>query len=253
MTAARVVVALGLLMQAASVSADTAWVSDRLQAGLHEERDGASTVLVLLPTGTEVEVLEVDDGVAFVRTTSGTEGWVDAQYLSETRPAALLLADAESARAQADEALAAASNRIAELEAQLSAVQEAAEQATADAGAAGPQVQSSSFAAPVNSETLRELQRVAEENQRLRQQLAESDAAAEMALERLQQVAAEPVVEPALPVVAVTYDHYLLALRDWTPWQWLIVASTLLLFFSLGLWSADTGVRRRHGGFRLRV
>ena len=243
MTPLRIVVAVGLLMQAGAAMADTAWVSDRLKAGLHAEPTASSTVLTLLPAGTEVEVLERDGSVVYVVTADGVEGWLDAQYLSDERPAVLLLADAGME-------LEAANGRIAELESDLSA----ARQATAEAAEGGPEVRSASFDAPINSETLRELQRVAEENQRLKQQLAESDAAAEMALERLELVSAEPVAEPPqTPAAGASYGHYLYALRDWSAWQWLVLASTVLLCFSLGLWSADAGVRRRHGGFRLRL
>ena len=255
MSAARLVLALmlGSLAQAATAAGDMAWVSDRLQAGLHEERSGTSTVLALLPSGAEVEVLERDGAFVFVRSASGSEGWMDAQYLSEQKPAALLLADAEAASAEAAAALETANGRIAELEVELAD----AKQAVADTAAetAVPPVQSASFEAPVNSETLRELQTLAEENRGLKQRLAESEAAAAMALERLQAAAEEPHADTLAPppVLAAGYDHYLLALRDWSYWQWLILGSTMLLFFALGVWSVDTGVRRRHGGFRLRV
>ena len=206
----------------------------------------------VLPSGTEVEVLKRDGALVHVRTASGSEGWVDAQYLSEEKPAALLLADAEAARTEAERALQAADERIQALESELAAARQASAAAgEAAPGDAAPAVQGPAFEAPVNSETLRELQGLAEENQRLKQQLAESEAAADMALERLQ--AAAETARPPTPVLAADYDHYLLALRDWTPWEWLLLASALLLFFGLGLWSAEAGVRHRHGGFRLRI
>ena len=230
-----------LSLSATASFADSAWVSDRLQVGLHEEPTGTSTVLALLPSGTEVEVLKRDGALVHVRTASGSEGWVDAQYLSEEKPAALLLADAEAARTEAERALQAADERIQALESELAAARQASAAAgEAAPGDAAPAVQGPAFEAPVNSETLRELQGLAEENQRLKQQLAESEAAAETA-------------RPPTPVLAADYDHYLLALRDWTPWEWLLLASALLLFFGLGLWSAEAGVRHRHGGFRLRI
>ena len=241
--------AMLLWLPAAGAQAETAWIADRLQAGLHEDRTAASTVLVLLSSGTAVEVLERDAALVKVRTSGGNEGWIDAMYLSDEKPAVVLLADVEAARADAVHELEAANERIDELQA---ALQSSHQQAT-EAGSAGTgpgQVQSAAFEAPVNSETLREMQRLAEENQRVKQQLAEAEAAAAMAIERMEAQPAE-TPPPASPVD--TRAHFLLALVEWNRWQWLALAGSLLLVFALGLLTAESGIRRRHGGFHVRV
>lgn len=253
MNIARTALVAAMLAHGTLAGAEPAWISDRLQAGLHEQPDPASTVLMLLSSGTPVEVLEREGGLARVRTESGSEGWVDAMYLSEEQPSALLLAEVEAARAEAVAELEAAHEHIATLEADLERVAALADVREADEQrpAGGNGVQSASFEAPINSETLREMQRLAEENQRIKQQLAEAEATATMALEQLE---AAPVAAAAEPASAnAAQAHFLLALRHWNPWEWLALASTLLLAFGTGLWLSELGVRRRHGGFRLRV
>ena len=39
--------------------------------------------------------------------------------------------------------------------------------------------------------------------------------------------------------------------RSWTPWQWLLFGSILLLAFATGGYAVDWESRRRHGGFRI--
>jgi hypothetical protein len=39
--------------------------------------------------------------------------------------------------------------------------------------------------------------------------------------------------------------------RTWTPWQWLLFGSILLLAFAAGGYTMDWESRRRHGGFRV--
>ena len=39
--------------------------------------------------------------------------------------------------------------------------------------------------------------------------------------------------------------------RAWTPWQWLLFGSILLLAFAAGGYAVDWESRRRHGGFRI--
>ena len=249
MSTCRLSLVAALLLAAGAAGADTAWISDRLQAGLHEAPDPSSTVLTLLSTGTPVEVLERD----------GIEGWLDAMYLSDDKPDALVLAEVEAARADAVAELESARSRIEDLEAQLAAFDAAAADELAageqgDGGAAGGAngVRAASFEAPVNSETLREMQRLAEENQRVRQRLAEAEAAAAMALEQVERAPPEPPPRQS-ETTRGGYAHYLLAVRDWSHWEWLALGSALLLVFGLGAWISDMGVRRRHGGFRVRV
>lgn len=136
--------------------ADTAYVTDNLRLGLYEAEDTSGRALRMMDSGQAMEILTRDRNYANVRLPDGTEGWVKAAYLVDEKPAKLivaeitaerdaLLAELETTRrafaepaaaiqALQDEAatydvqLAAANERIVELEANLAAVQGMKEQ-----------------------------------------------------------------------------------------------------------------------------
>lgn len=64
-------------------SAEPAWVSDRFEITLRSGPSTTNAIQLMLGSGTEVEVLEVDaeSGYSLVRTGGGTEGWVLTRYL----------------------------------------------------------------------------------------------------------------------------------------------------------------------------
>lgn len=71
--------------------AETAYVIDRLLIGIHQAKTLDSPILKVIPTGTELEVLERDEELAQVREPTGTVGWVDAGYLMTEQPAVLVV------------------------------------------------------------------------------------------------------------------------------------------------------------------
>lgn len=74
-----------LLMASASVCAETAWISDQFEVTLRTGPSTANAIERMLPSGTELEVLDRDEeaGYARVRTSAGTEGWVLSRYLMD--------------------------------------------------------------------------------------------------------------------------------------------------------------------------
>jgi len=116
----------------------------------------------------------------------------------------------------------------------------------------GAQTESAAVQEALPSEALREMQRVAEENQHLKQQVVELEAVQRMAAE---QAAREPPPAVASAAAAtkagvVAAPHFVSPL-EWEPWQLVLLASGLLLAFAAGGWMVDWGIRRRHGGFRI--
>jgi len=63
--------------------AQTAWVSDEFEITLRTGPSTSNAIERMLSSGTELEVLEVDEenGYSRVRTRAGTEGWVLNRYL----------------------------------------------------------------------------------------------------------------------------------------------------------------------------
>jgi len=225
------------VLAAQPVAAQTVYVDDRLQIGVHEEPTVASTISELIPSGTALQVLERNEQMARVRTAAGAEGWVDARFLVEQPPGRTRAQALENELAGAQAALADAQARIVALEQR--------------AGAATPPP-AADAARTIPSDALREMQMLAEENQRLKQQLAELEAVQRMALERQQAAAAggavtaPPRAEAPLATLAPSPPA-----GRWEDWHLILIASVLLLAFSAGGWMVDWGIRRRHGGFRV--
>jgi SH3 domain protein len=86
---------------------ETAYVTDMLQLGLHEESDTSGDAIENLVSGTELTVLERVPNYARVRTADGQEGWVRSFYLVDEKPARLRLAEAEAEIARLEQALSA--------------------------------------------------------------------------------------------------------------------------------------------------
>jgi len=68
---------------AAVAQTGSAWVSDQFEVMLRTGPSTSNAIERMLPSGTELEVLEKDAGTGYsrVRTTSGVEGWVLSRYL----------------------------------------------------------------------------------------------------------------------------------------------------------------------------
>jgi hypothetical protein len=70
-----------------SAAAETAYVSDKIQAGIRAQPVKEGPALKIVSTGTVLEVLERMAGFARVRDAEGTEGWIDAGVLTAELPA----------------------------------------------------------------------------------------------------------------------------------------------------------------------
>jgi SH3 domain protein len=82
---------------AGSAFAETRYVSDRLEIQIRSGKGTQFKILRMLPSGTPLEVLEVDqeNGYSRVRAPSGVEGWVLNRYLMKGQAARDRLANAE--------------------------------------------------------------------------------------------------------------------------------------------------------------
>jgi SH3 domain protein len=94
-----VVLLLGL---AANAAAETRYVSDRLEIQMRTGKGTKFRILRMLPSGTPLEVLEVDqeNGYSRVRAPGGVEGWVLSRYLMKGQAARDRLANAEKKLAE---------------------------------------------------------------------------------------------------------------------------------------------------------
>lgn len=224
-------------------AAQTVYIAARVEVGLHEGRSAHSAILELLPEGTEVEVLERDGDAARVRLGDGREGWVASDYLSSesSAPAELaamrrLIPDLEgelererSARIEAEGRSRAAQEELTQLRAGLPA-----EGANAEGGAEGE-----------NSRILRDYQLLAEENQELKEQIAEleealADGASQTGVGTGSSLSASRRGSGGNPGL---FERPVL--------RWLLIGFVFLFAFGLGAYAVDWVTRRRHGGYRI--
>lgn len=85
-----------LLFLPLSAAAQTAYVTDTLSLGLHRASDTSDRPFRSLDSGQELEILSRTTYYANVRLPDGTEGWVKAGFLVDTKPAKLIVAETQA-------------------------------------------------------------------------------------------------------------------------------------------------------------
>lgn len=80
-------------------AAETAYVTDTLQLGMHQAEDTSDRPFRSLDSGQEMEVLSRTRYYAHVQLPDGTQGYVKAGFLVDAKPAKLIV---EETRARAD-------------------------------------------------------------------------------------------------------------------------------------------------------
>jgi len=92
----RLTLTAALCAVAATASAERAYVTDSLRLGLYHSDDTSDKPFLNLVSGTELEVLERNAGLARVRTPTGEEGWVKSAFLVPDKPAQVRVAELEA-------------------------------------------------------------------------------------------------------------------------------------------------------------
>jgi SH3 domain protein len=63
------------------VLAEKRYVTDRILLGIHTEADETSKLIKSVPSGTELEVLDTEEGFVKIKLDDGTEGWVSSGFI----------------------------------------------------------------------------------------------------------------------------------------------------------------------------
>ena len=92
------VLILALILFARGAAAETAYVTDMLQLGVHQAPDTSDTAFTFLKSADSVEVLERDLFYARVRIADGREGWVRTTFLVDEPPPRLRVEIVETER-----------------------------------------------------------------------------------------------------------------------------------------------------------
>lgn len=202
-----------LLAGAGPARAETLFITDTLNIGLHLEADIDSPITGLVPGGTALTVLARSGELAEVRAANGPSGWIDGQYLVTEKPA----------RARALE-LEIETQR---LRAELASLRSAnSSPATASPDDNGP------LAARLNAQRLKAAELTARLTELKNRLVASEQRAA---------TAAGP---------GAGRDARIAGLANW---KTLAIVGLVMLIIGLlgGAWLLDWLNRRRHGGFRL--
>lgn len=69
--------------------AETAYVIDKIEVGLHTENSIESPITQLVTTGTELEILQRGVDFSEVKTLAGVTGWINSTYLVDEQPGAI--------------------------------------------------------------------------------------------------------------------------------------------------------------------
>jgi SH3 domain protein len=232
--------------------AETVYVSDRFEIGVHESAEIDSVILAVIPSGTALTVIARDGEFVQVSTTDGTRGWVDARYVVSEKPSAALFTEHDEKLQEAVRSLGASRAEVEVLRQRVSELQRDAATA-ADASPGSPGITKTvSIEAREDSaklaEAKRELESLAQENRELKIRVVELDAA-RAALE--ESVAEAEAVDKENSGGSMWRGPVSEQAQSWTPWQWLLFGSILLLAFAAGGYAVDWESRRRHGGFRV--
>lgn len=80
-----------LLVLLALSTAEAARITDKLLAGLYEKPEVSATPLRVLPSDTPLERLEKSGDFTRVRLGDSTEGWVESRFITDEKPARIML------------------------------------------------------------------------------------------------------------------------------------------------------------------
>jgi SH3 domain protein len=205
-------------------SAMGAHITDKLVVGLYPEPVAEGTPLQLLSSGTPLEVLERRDGFARVRLADDVTGWVEADYVTEEKPAKAMLLETQA--------------KLRQMGLELAALRERA--GSADTTAAGSEPPALEEARARIAEL--EAQLAARDEALSAGQLAALNDEVRAVVERLA-ATQDLVVKPREPDPhASFFSRYLTVI---------VATLALALGFVLGIAVIDYRIRRRYGGFRL--
>jgi len=97
-------------------TAQGAHITDQVLAGLYAEPSLEDGPLKALPSGTPLEVLEVQQAFTRVRLGDNTEGWVESRYITNKTPAKVQLLELQAKSTIQAQQLRQAEARLAQLE-----------------------------------------------------------------------------------------------------------------------------------------
>lgn len=80
-----------LLLIMSNLATAQSYITDKVVVAVYELPNSDSTLLRVLPTGTPLEIIGKQDDFSEIRTPDGNTGWVENVYITESKPAQLVV------------------------------------------------------------------------------------------------------------------------------------------------------------------
>lgn len=211
--------------------AESVYVTDELKIGMHENATIDSPIMKLVPSGTELTVIERNDDLVHVQEPEGVRGWINDKYVVANKPGKARISELEKEierlkSTSTDTTINNATDVQKELEQQLKSER---------LKSGGLQANLTELKAKIanidNSEQfLADIEQLKQENEQLISQLESSGI----------EVQAE----------ITSTDSHAISINGWKPLMTTFVI-ILIIGIAVGAYIFDYLNRRRHGGFRI--
>jgi hypothetical protein len=242
-----------LLSLPATIFAETAYVTDKLMAGLHQDNTTDSIIIKVIPTGTQLEILKQEGELTQIKDPEGVTGWISNRFLVNTPPAPSLLNQAEERANKLENELEKTRAIVKELEAgnPIKNTDESSEAlAMLKKENTGLKQQSKSAQLKVG-----ELQAKLTE---LRNQMSQvsSDAAMAKKIDQLNKEKSalkKQLADIQIDISGKTKNSTMQTNINKISWSniLILICITLIIGLAIGAYLLDLANRRRHGGFRI--
>lgn len=236
-----------MLVICVGARAETIFVGDRFEIGVHESKSIDSVILAVIASGTPLDVITRDGDFVEVTTPEGIKGWVDARYVVTEKPGLALLAERDARIQEVNRSLGDARAEVEVLRQRVTELQrDAATAARGNAAAAQTVALAPGEDAKKLEEAEQKLADLTRENRLLQVQVSDLQATNSELAESVADAGTGDAGAATMWEGPISQES-----RAWTPWQWLLFGSILLLAFAAGGYAVDWDFRRRHGGFRV--
>lgn len=259
-----------LLAFSPAILAQTEYVTDRIEIGVHQQPDVNSPISSMLPSGTKVEVLQQQGDFKRVRMEDGSQGWINAGYLVTRQPATVEYDLLTRKHNELTKQLEEKNERLAKIERDLQIRRDELSNARTTIRELKKQIEANGGGENLDEERL--------------QQLAEKERQIEQLQAEIQQLQEQSEMERPDPPGVEQYRAQLAQqkklnqqlrnrielaqeflgqeqlpspeqLEKWRPalpgWYWGTLLTVLIIGIVVGIGWMDYRIRRRHGGFRV--
>jgi len=258
-----------LLAGLATISqAKTAYVTDRIELGVHQSANADSPIIATISSGDAVEVMQEENGFNRVLLDNGNEGWIQAGYLVDKKPTVLEYGLLAEKHKQVQQELKEKSERLSKVERTLQVRRDELSNARTTIKELKKQLASGDTNTQADEQIQQQLSEKEEQIKELQDQIEalkqETEQKAPPTLKQYKQQLAEQQEQNKalknrieLAKVFLTREQVPQPeeLEKWEPvfpgWYWGVLLIILIIGIVAGISWMDYRVRQRHGGFRV--